>query len=443
MLKFSAGALNGVRILDFTWSVSGSTSTRLLAAMGAEVIKVEWPKTPDAMRFSMYAKDDEPGLDNGAFFNSLNAGKRGVTLNVKSDQGMRLIHELLKKCDVVTENFSAGVFEKWGLDYETLNTISPGIIYMSISGLGHTGRQKMYGTWGPTAAALSGMTHISGLPDKHPAGWGYSILDIVAGYTGAYSILTALFHKKRTGEGQYIDISQVETAMQLAGASLLDYTVNQRSSKRSGFPAGNRSVNSAQNNENTYRGEDACPHNSYPCKGEGENDWCVIAITSQAQWHNFTLALNSPRWAVDDRFSTFKKRLAHQNELDELIANFTRQLDKYEMMALLQKHNVPCGAVQMNEDLMEKDEQLKARKLFEEVEHSLLGKRRLEGVPVRMSQTPLAIQKGAPQMGEDNQYVLGELLGYSPKEIQDFEKNGVLWPVDMPREDFKVVRPLW
>jgi crotonobetainyl-CoA:carnitine CoA-transferase CaiB-like acyl-CoA transferase len=443
MMTEQKEVLKGVRVLDFTWSVSGATTTRILAALGAEVIKVEWPKSPDAMRFSMYAKDDEPGLDNGAFFNNLNAGKRGITLNVKSKRGRELIQELLKKSDVVTENFSAGVFEKWGLSYEALEKISPGIIYMSISGLGHSGRHKMYGTWGPTAAALSGMTFISGLPDTHPCGWGYSILDVVAGYTGAYAVLTALYHKKRTGKGQYIDISQVETAMALAGANLLDYTVNHRSSRRPGFPPGNRSITSKETPENSYRGRTGCPHNSYRCAGGGENDWCTIAIFSDEEWNCFKNAIGNPKWADDDKFNTLEGRINHQDELDQNIEAFTIKRDKYEVMELLQKHGIACGAVQMNEDLMEKDPQLKARGLFEKLEHSLLGIRSFEGIPIKMSKTQPYLRKAAPLMGEDNDYVFGTILGYSKDEIAQMTKEGVLWPEDIQKDAVKAIRPLW
>ncbi|MFJ7512617.1 CaiB/BaiF CoA transferase family protein [Peribacillus simplex] len=438
-----AEVLKGIRVLDFTWSVSGATTTRILASFGAEVIKVEWPKTPDAMRFSMYAKEDEPGLDNGAFFNNLSAGKRGITLNVKSERGMELIHELLKKSDVVTENFSAGVFEKWGLDYETLEKISPGIIYKSISGLGHSGRNKKYGTWGPTAAALSGMTYTSGLPDTHPSGWGYSILDVVAGYTGAYAVMTALYHKKRTGKGQYIDISQVETAMHLTGANLLDYTVNKRSSKRPGFPPGNRSIVSKATPENSYRGQIGCPHNSYRCAGGGQNDWCTIAIFSDDEWNTFKQAIGNPIWTNYDKFNTFEGRLAHQDELDKNIESYTIELNKYEVMELLQSHRISCGAVQMNEDLIVNDPQLKSRGLFENLQHSLLGLRSFEGIPIKMSKTQPYLQKSGPLMGEDNTYVFGTILGYSQDEIDRLTNEGVLWPEDMPKDEIKAIRPLW
>ncbi|WP_071392942.1 CaiB/BaiF CoA transferase family protein [Bacillus tuaregi] len=435
--------LTGIRVLDFTWSVSGSTTTRILASMGAEVIKVEWPKTPDMMRFSMYAKDDEPGLDNGAFFNSLNVGKRSFTVNIKSAEGMNIVKELIRKSDIITENFSAGVFEKWGLDYESLKEINEGIIYMSISGLGHTGRQKNYGTWGPTAAALSGMTYISGLPDKHPSGWGYSILDIVAGYTGAYSVLTALLYKNRTGEGQYIDISQVETALPLVGTNLLDYFVNGRSSNRPDFPTGNRSTFSADGNKTDFRGSIACPQNTYRCAGDDPNDYCVIAIYNDDEWERFKEAIGTPDWANDSKFSSLTGRIQHQDELDQHIGEFTSKFSKYYVMETLQKYGLVAAAVQQNEDILENDPQLYFRGLFETVQHPLLGERLVEGVPIQMSESSPSIHKSAPLMGEDNDFVLKDVLGYTDEEINLLELNGVFWPLDMPKDTFKAVRPLW
>jgi crotonobetainyl-CoA:carnitine CoA-transferase CaiB-like acyl-CoA transferase len=362
---------------------------------------------------------------------------------MKSEKGMAIIKELIRKSDVVTENFSAGVFEKWGFTYENLSILSPGIIYMSISGLGHSGRRMMYGTWGPTAAALSGMTYISGLPDHHPCGWGYSYLDIIAGYTGAYSILTALYHKKRTGKGQYIDISQVETAMHLAGANLLDFTVNGRSSQRSSFPTGNRSVLSPNMNESDYRGAVACPHNIYRCVGGGKNDWCAIAVYSDMEWERFKEAIGEPEWSQSERFDHLSGRIQYQDELDQAIQTYTLQYNKYELMSRLQSYGIACGAVQENEDIVEKDQQLQYRGLFEQIEHPLLGLRKIEGIPIKMSENSAQISKAAPLMGEDNEYVYGSILGYSNEEIKSMVDAGTLWPVDMPKESFKAVRPLW
>lgn len=435
--------LKGVRIVDFTWSVSGPTATRILASFGAEVIKVEWPESPDPMRFSMYAKGDTPGLDNGAFFNNLNAGKLGITLNVKSERGRVLLHELLKKCDVVVENFSSGVFEKWGLTYEAMCQISPSIIYMSISGLGHTGRDKSYTTWGPTAAALNGMSFMSGLPGVHPCGWGYSIMDVVTGYSAAYSVLAALYHKQRTGNGQQIDVSQVETGLPLVGVPLLDHVVNHRSSIREGFPSGNRAMTGPDYSSPTYRGKIGVPHNTYRCAGGGPNDWCTIAVFSDEEWIQLKSVMGNPKWANHEKFDTIVGRARFQEELDAHIAELTKSCDKYELMLKLQNSGIACGVVQMNEELLDRDPQLRYRGLFEKLEHPQLGIRRFEGVPIKMSKSPPYHHKAAPLMGEDNGYVFGDLLGYGSAEVHELTEEGVLWPVGLTRESMSGVTPLW
>lgn len=435
--------LKDVRVLDFTWSVSGSTTARTLAGLGAEVIKVEWPKSPDYMRFAMFAKEDEPNIDNGAFFNNLNAGKLGISLNAKSKRGMELIHELLSKSDIVLENFSTGVFESWGLLYQNLEQISPGIIYMSISGLGHTGRNKHYGTWGPTAQALSGMTYTSGLPDKPPAGWGYSYLDYIAGYKGAYSVLAALRHKRETGEGQHIDISQVEAGIDLTGANILDFTVNKRTSYRPEFPPGNRSITSKEHSSNSYRGPDACPHNSYRCKGGGENDWCTIAIFNNEEWLKLVKIMGNPEWTEQQKFSSVEGRIEFQDELDARIERFTMGYEKHELMHLLQKNGIVAGAVQTSAELMEKDCQLEHRELYEKLNHPLLGMRRFEGLPIKMSKSCTKLSKAAPILGESNEYVFGEVLNYSEEEIQAFYSQGILWPENSEEDLNKDLKPLW
>src|SRR5699024_10337477 len=395
-------------------------------------------------RFAFFAKGDEPNINNGAFFNNLNAGKLGVSLNAKSTRGMELIHELLGVSDIVLENFSTGVFESWGLTYEDLEKVSPGIIYMSISGMCHTGRNKYYGTWGPTAQALSGMTFTSGLPDKQPAGWGYSYLDYIAGYKGAFSVLAALRHKRKTGEGQHIDISQVEAGIDLTGANILDYTVNNRSSYRPEFPAGNRSVSSKEHASNTYRGRDACPHNTYRCKGGGENNWCTIAIFNDKEWIKLVEIMGHPDWTKFQKFSSFEGRVEFQDELDARIERFTMEFDKHELMHLLQKNGIAAGAVQTSSELMESDPQLENRGLFEKLNHSLLGMRRFEGLPIKMSKSHTKLSRSAPILGEDNEYIFGEVLDYSKEEIEEFYSEGILWPEDLDEESLnRDLQPLW
>ena len=198
------------------------------------------------------AGQEKKTLNSAAVYNWQNIGKRSLTINTRDPEGIELIKRLIAKCDIVVEAFSAKVFEKWGLSYETLQGIKPDIIYLSECGFGHTGRYTDMVTYGPTAQAFNGLTFLSGLPGKEPAGWGWSYMDTMAGQQGAIAVLAALRHRNRTGEGQHIDMSQIESGIVLQGASILDYTVNGRRTRRPGFPTGNRAV-SPVNRVNGYQ----------------------------------------------------------------------------------------------------------------------------------------------------------------------------------------------
>src|SRR5713226_1117347 len=245
--------LSGVRIVDFSWIVAGPQATRILADFGAEVIRIEYEGRIDSTRIGMTSPPADPASPNGSgVFNNLNRNKRSATVNLNHPDGLVLIRQLIAVSDAVVENFSSRVMEQKGLSYEAMAAINPGIIYLSLSGFGHTGRDCDYVTWGPTAQALSGLTLMSGLPDAPPAGWGFSYLDHTAGYYGAAALLLALHERNRSGLGQHVDISQVETGMVLAGPVMLDYAVNGR--PYSGAP-GNHMTNPS-----------VAPHNSYRCR---------------------------------------------------------------------------------------------------------------------------------------------------------------------------------
>jgi len=209
---------------------------------------------------------------------------------------------------------------------------STGVVYCSISGYGHTGRDKHFTTWGPTAQALSGLTIMSGLPGKPPAGWGYSYMDHTAGYYGAIAIMMALHHRNRTGQGQYIDVSQVETGMALTGPAVLDATVNGRSWRRPGMPPGNRAWEPA-----------VAPHNTYPCAGEDR--WIAIAVRNDAEWQAMARAMGEPAWATEAGFATNAGRVEHQDELDAHIAAWTSAREDYAVMQVLQAAGVPAGVL--------------------------------------------------------------------------------------------------
>ena len=233
-------ALEGIRILDFSSSVAGPTVTRILGSMGAEVRKVEWPGHPDPMRPAIFATDSERDIDNGSLFSTLSIAKESPTLNAGRPEGMRVVERLIAERDVVIESFSTRMLRRWGLDYERISALHPGVIYLSISRFGRSGPYERYDTWGPTAQAFAGLSATSGLPGYEPAAWGFSYLGICAGYLATVALFAALHARQTTGVGQYIDVAQAEVGISLTGQAMLDTQLNGRSHNRSGFPPGNR-----------------------------------------------------------------------------------------------------------------------------------------------------------------------------------------------------------
>ena len=402
------GALEGVRVIDFSWIVAGPQCTRILADFGADVIKIENDANMDYIRASGGA--DSP--NRSPLFNTLNRNKRSLTLNVMHPRGMELLKTLIEKSDVIVENFSSRVLEKWGLGYEEQKKLNPGIIYCSMSGFGHSGRDRDFVTWGPTAQALSGLTYMSGLPGEESAGWGFSYMDHTGGFYGAIAIMMALLHRNKTGEGQHLDLSQVEAGIGLTGTSILDYTVNNRPFRRNGMPPGNRAPD-----------RQIAPHNTYPCKGEDR--WCVIAVTNDSEWDSLVAVLGNPGWANDRQFATMKSRSDNQNDLDELISQWTINLTPHEVFDILQEAGVPAGAVQTPMERAEVDPQLKHRGFIAEVEHAELGNTKVESIPMTMSETPWKLNKASPLLGEHSAEIYMDLLGVSPEELGTLYEEGI------------------
>ena len=406
-------ALAGVRVVDFSWIVAGPTCSRILADFGAEVIRVEFDQSLDSIRSAPPFANGESGINRSGFFNNLNRNKLGITLNVMHPRGWELLHRLISISDVLVENFSSRVLERWGLSYQEQCQIRPDIVYLSLSGFGHSGRHRDYTTWGPTAQALSGLTFMSGLPGHEPAGWGYSYMDHTAGFYGAMSVLMALHYRNRTGQGQSIDLSQTEAGIVITGPAILDYTVNGRPYRRQGNPPGNRSTH-----------PDVAPHNTYRCRGE--DSWCVISVFNEQQWQALCQAIGNPSWSKDLKFATNAERVKNQDELDKNIEAWTLQCIPVEVMTILQGVGVPAGAVQTNEDKVERDPQLRAREFFPEIDHPEMGRHKFEGIPVKMSRTPWQPRRAAPMVGQHNQYVYQEVLGLADEEIAELVEEGVI-----------------
>ncbi len=373
--------LKNIRILDFTWVLAGPYATRILADFGAEVIKVQ-PLLPQ--------EEDEFGR---GYDNTWNRNKRGITLNLDRPEGVALAKGLVKISDAVVENFTPRVMANWGLDYDSLKKIKPDIIMLSLSTMGSTGPWRDYAGFGPTIQAFSGMTHLTSYPGQPPLGLGNAYADHVAGLVACLALLGALEYRQRTGEGQYIDVSQVEAMASLLGDAFV--------------PAR----------------ETAAPHGVYQCKGSDR--WCALAVFSEEQWQGFKKALGNPSWAEDKRLATFSGRLENKRALDGLIGSWAKEHTAEEAMVLLQGQGVATGVVQDASDLAQ-DPQLRERGFFVELDHPELGKTISDAVPVRLSGTPAQYSRAAPPQGQDNDYVYGELLGMSRGEMAELRKQGVV-----------------
>ena len=304
-------ALENIRVVDFSWVRAGPWATRWLGALGAEVIKIEWPESERGRLPSTTTPQDlEVNLNTSGNFADTNVNKKSLSLNVRSAKGLEIVKRLIAVSDIVIENFSSRVLRNWGLGYDELCRIKPDIVYVSMSGYGHTGRNHHYTTFGPVAQAVSGLTYLSGLPDKPPAGWGWSYMDDTGGMYGAMCALTGLYHRNMTGQGQHIDLSQMVSSVPLNGPALLDFTVNGRGSRRAGFPPGNRAHWPGTPLVNNYRGPTVAPHNAYRTHPGGYNDWCVIVCRSDEEWQQLVQVMGAPSWASSEKFVSSRRTLA-------------------------------------------------------------------------------------------------------------------------------------
>jgi len=408
-------ALGHLRICDFTGQLAGAGATKFLAAFGAEVIRIEDPVTGgrwDILRGAPPFKDDRRGPEFGSGFNNHNVNKLGITLNLRTERGRELLAELVRRSDAVTENFAAGVLERWGFGYARLRELRPDIVYVSNCGFGQRGPYGRFKSWGPIAQAVSGLTFTSGLPDQPPAGWGYSYMDHTGGYYMAIAILAALLWRARTGEGQWVDLSCTEAGAALHGPALLDAAVNGRSMRRPGSPHANRNEWPAM-----------APHGIYPAAGE--DNWVAIAVADDEQWARFGEVVGLP-WTAEARWAGADGRLAAQDELDALVAGWTAGLDRFAAAERLRTAGVAAAPVQRPAERIDGDPATAAWGLWPTVVHDAIGEVRVDGLPVHLSDTDWAIGAGAPLLGGHNEQVYGELLGLSTAEIGRLRTEGVI-----------------
>ena len=415
--------LEGVRILDLTWLLAGAGGPRLLAALGAEIIRLEWRDRLDFLRKSppvipvagsKESRREMESINRGGLFNDNNPGKRSFSLNMAHPKGKELFKRLVTVSDVVVESYRADAMTKWGLGYDTLRSLKPDIIYVQQSGWGHKGPYWKYASYGPIAQAISGLTDQSGLPDPHPpAGWGYSYMDWSGAYYTAIAMLLAIYYKKRTGKGQYIDGSQIEPGIFMTGTAIVDYLVNGRHWQRTG-------------NRSPYK--PAAPHGAYPCAGRDR--WIAIAVSTDEEWRALAVEMGYPAWTRDAGFSTLAARIVNQDELDRRVGEWTRNQEPFALQERLQKAGVAAGVCQTTEDRVDRDPQLKHLKWLIPLPNAEVGTWPIKDVPFHFAKATVdqggPIGRAAPCYGEDNDYVHGELLKLSAQERAELEKEGVI-----------------
>jgi benzylsuccinate CoA-transferase BbsF subunit len=405
-------ALEGIRVMDFSWVRAGPWATRWLGALGAEIIKIEWPENERGRLPSTTTPHNlQVNLNTSGNFNDTNVNKKSLTLNVRSPKGLQIAKRLIAISDIVIENFSSRVLQKWGLGYGEMCKVKPDIVYVSMSGYGHTGRNHHYTTFGPVAQAASGLTFLSGLPDKPPAGWGWSYMDDTGGMYGAMCALTGLYHRNITGRGQHIDQAQMVSGVPLNGPALLDFTANGRGS----------------------RGPTVAPHNAYRTYPGDYNDWCVIVCHSDREWQGLAEVMGAPPWAILPKFATLAGRLQHQEELDGHIEAWSKTLGKYELTERCQAAGVQALPVQSAEDRVEHDPQLRHRQMYQAMQHPALGTWKVQNAPFKLSQTPACNHLPSPLIGQHTREIVEGLLGYSHAELCGGFDDGTFWPTSRAR----------
>ncbi|MCE5261966.1 MAG: CoA transferase [Deltaproteobacteria bacterium] len=399
--------LEGLRFIEFSWIQAGPWVGRYFANFGAEVIRIESAKRLDWARNVPGRPDAVEGRHRrGALFTNFNCDKYGITLNLRHPKGIELARKLVSIGDIVADNFSAGFMDKIGLGYNDLIKIKPDIIQLSMPVFGKTGPRRKFGAYGNGIQATIGLNTISGFPHRPPA-INIALPDVGANPTHAcVALLAALHYRQRTGKGQYIELPQLESSLCWMDTTVLDYTVNGRVTPRLG-------------NRSPY----AAPHGAFRCAGEDR--WCAIAVTNEKQWGAFCGVMGNPAWSADPKFSSLAGRKENEDELEKVVEEWTKVRTAEDVMRLLQSQGVPAGICQTGEDLMLRDEYVKARECFKEMPYGD-GKALCENIFIGMSETPGEIRRAGPMMGQDNEHVYRNILGLSEEELNELYVEGAL-----------------
>jgi formyl-CoA transferase/CoA:oxalate CoA-transferase len=391
--------LDSITILDLTRYLAGPYCSMILGDLGAEVVKIERPKTGDGSR------QWGPPFIHGesAYFLSINRNKKSVTINLRTEKGCEIVRKMASTYDVLIENYRPGIVQKLGLDYETLNKINPQLIYCSISGFGQTGPYREKPSYDIVGQAMGGLMSLTGEENRPPVKIGVAISDIFAGMYAAIGILSALITRKQTGQGQMIDVSLLDGLVSILSHQAGNYLVSGVDPKRLG---------SAH--------PTIAPYQAF----QAADSYFVIAVGNDALWRRFCQGVNLSELMTDPRFATNPDRVKNRDELTQILNTFFQKKTAQEWLSLIEKAGVPCGPVLQLSEVFT-DPQVLHRKMVEEIEHPSAGHIKVVGTPLKLSSTPASIRTPPPILGEHTTIIL-QSLGYTPSEIAELIKSKVI-----------------
>ena len=406
--------LKHVRIVDLTNVIAGPVSTRVLAHLGAEVIKVELPWGRAIGNISMHTStpDQARPYNTVATFNEVNRAKRSIAVDLAQTDGQKILRELVSISDVVIENYSPRVMRNLDLAYDSLVRERPDLIMVSMPALGNNGPWSDYISFGPGTDALGGLSDVTGYEGGRPHKPGNYYADHNSAFHVATGIMAALRHRHLTGKGQRMEIVLREATMAVIGEYFLGYQLNGKAPQRMGS-----------------RHPSKAPHNVYRCKGD--DSWAVIEVANDEEWQRFCSAIDSPDWSKEERFATNSERLANQDAMDSLIQDWTQQRTSYDVMHTLQSHGIKAGAVMKAPEILS-DPHYNERGFIDQTQHPDAGEHKHPGLPIKFSKSETNLGRRAPMFAEHSDWVLNDLIGMTEAEITTLREQNTtpLAPVD-------------
>ena len=398
--------LDGIRVVDFCWAWAGPYGSLQLAHLGADVIRIESAKRLCPSRLIPPWPDNESGVNRAGYFNQYNQGKRSLTLDLKAPEAIDIAKTLVSKSDIVMNNFASGVMEKLGVGYDVLRRIKPDIIMVSLPGYGTSGPEKDFVSYGPPQVAQSGLSALTGYVGGPPMMAGFSYGDPNGGIHATFAVMSALLHREKTGQGQYIDLSQWEAAIMLLPEAVMDYSMNGTQPER----MGNRDPHMA-------------PHGVF--RSKGDDRWVSLSVRDEAEWQRLCAVMGQPELSSDARFASLAARKENEAALEEIVTAWTQERTADEATQALQKVGIPAYPSLDALDMIN-NPHVGARDYFVELEHPEVGARRHMGIPWTMSRTSCEIRRPAPCLGQDTEAVLTDIVGLSQGEIAALRAKDIL-----------------